>query len=152
MNVELKAIIEQAQDRYLKADDLSALESFIGSLADRLSLYRILRDREISILQLVADRLEAEMPDTEIKQLEAAIKHLSLVCRYISMAMLMQDLDLVDQRLLKWLGKVAVLQETQSLDQTMYRLFSQVLSKELSRPQLELLNPFLTQIKAALVA
>lgn len=152
MNVELKAIIEQAQDRYLKANDLSALESFINSLPDRLSLYRTLRDREISFLQLVANQLEAEMPDTETKQLETAIKQLSLVCRYSAMAMLMQDQALVDQRLLKWLGQVATLQETQSLNQAMYGLFTKVLNKELSRSQLELLNPFLNQAKTTLVA
>jgi Phycobilisome protein len=152
MNAELKAIIEQAQDRYLKADDLLALESFISSLPERLSLYRTLRDREISILQLVANQLEAEIPNAEIKQLETAIKYLSLLHRYSAMAMLMQDRDLVDRRLLKWLGQVASLQETQSLDQTMFRLFNQVLNKELSHSQIELLNPFLTQAKTTFVA
>jgi Phycobilisome protein len=152
MNAEIKAIIEQAHDRYLKAEDLGAFQAYINSLPDRLTLYRLLRDREISILQLVATQLEAVMPKVETKQLENGIKHLSLVLRYSAMAMLMQDLELLNQRLLNWLSQVVGLQETQSLNQELFGLLSKNLGKELSRPQLELLSPFLSQAQATLTA
>jgi len=148
MNAEIKGIIEQAHDRYLKAEDLGAFQTYISSLPDRLTLYRLLRDREISILQLVANQLEAAMPKVETKQLETAIKHLSLVLRYSAMAMLMQDQQLVNQRLLNWLGQVVVLQEIQSLNQELFSFLSKNLGKELSRPQLELISPFLVQARS----
>jgi Phycobilisome protein len=150
MNAEIKAIIEQAHDRYLKADDLGSFQSYIASLPERLALYRLLRDREITILQFVATQAEAEMPKLEVKQIETSIKHLSLVLRYSAMAMLNQDTDLVNQRLLNWLGQVVSLQEIQSINQQLFPLLTKSLGKELSRPQLELISPFLSQAQASL--
>ncbi|MDX1977375.1 MAG: hypothetical protein SFT94_06845 [Pseudanabaenaceae cyanobacterium bins.68] len=146
MNPEFKVMLEQAQDRYLKTEQLAQLETYVGSIPDRVTLYRLLRDRELPILELVAFKLEADLTDAESKQLENSIKYLSLLLRYGAMAMLMQDLSLVKHRLLDWVNQIVTLQDNREIYQQAQTLLEQALTKELSRPQLDLLKPFLPHL------
>lgn len=143
MNPEFKVMLEQAQDRYLKAEQLSQFQNYVDSLSDRVTLYRLLRDRELPILELVGFKLEAELTNVETKQLENSIKYLSLLLRYGAMAMLMQDPDLVKHRLLNWVNQIVSLQDCREIYQQAQTLLEQALAKELNRQQLELLKSFL---------
>jgi Phycobilisome protein len=152
MNTEIQLLIEQAQDRYLKSDDLAMLETYMRSLNERIALYRYLRDREIKVLQLVATELEAELPNVAISELEAGIKNMALVMRYCAMAMLLQDPNLISHRLMGWMKELNALQEMQQTNDTVYRLLIRVLQKDLSQAQLVLLQPLLDQAQTYLLA
>ena len=79
---KIQELIDQAQDRYLASDELGLMEAYIVSLPDRLKLYKLIRDREIDILQSVADQVPSELPTVTNEELETGIKNLILVWKF----------------------------------------------------------------------
>ncbi|MFM7887353.1 MAG: hypothetical protein ACKPCM_11820 [Pseudanabaena sp.] len=76
---KIQELINQAQDRFLTSDELGLMESYVSSLPDRLKLYKLIRDREIDILQSVADQVPSEIPNVTLEDLELGIKNLVIV-------------------------------------------------------------------------
>lgn len=146
MHPQLQALFDEAENRYLKPQELSLLSQYVSSLPARLDAYRTLRDRELEVMQRVADQLQAEMPQEEVATLERSIKNALLVLRYCSMGMLLNDETFVQTRLLNWLSQSMNVYHTQRIDQTLYRLLNQFLTQALNANQMSLLQP---QIKLA---
>jgi len=147
----IKDLINQAQDRYLNSEDLGAFESYVQSIPKRLALYKLLRDREIRIMQTVADQLEAELPKADITILETGVKNLLLVMRYCAMGMLLNDETFLKQRLLDWLEQVSSVYDLKSVNEALYKILNQVLRQELSSEQLSLLQPLITTAQVTLI-
>jgi hypothetical protein len=151
MNTEIKELIERAQDRYLETEELDVLEDYIQSLPERIDLYKLLRDRELDIMQSVADRTEGELPQAATEDLERGIKNLILVIRYCAMGVLLNDEDFIKVRLLKWLEQIVSQFDMRSLNETLYKSLNQVLKEELSAEQLSLLQPSITSAQVTLI-
>lgn len=144
-------MIDKAQDRYLAADELKLLEEYVQSLPERLTLYRIIRDREVDLLQSVADRVPQELPNVQDNDIETAIKDLILVLRYAAMAMLMNDESFLKERLLKWLGELSGMRDLRRLNEALYKLLQQVLKENLSATQIALIQPLITTAQVAVI-
>ncbi len=151
MSTKIQEMIDKAQDRYLGADELGLLEDYVQSLPERLSLYRMIRDREVELLQNVADRVPQELPNVQDTDVEAAIKDLILVLRYAAMAMLMNDESFLKERLLKWLGELAGMRDLRRLNEAMYKILQQVLKEHLSPTQVGLIQPLITMAQVAVI-
>lgn len=67
MPPQLEAIFDDAESRYLKPNELQLLSQYVDSLPVRLSAYRTLRDRELEVMQLVADQLQAQLPNEKLR-------------------------------------------------------------------------------------
>jgi hypothetical protein len=152
VNTETKNLVYQAESRYLTPDELGLFANNVKSMPQRLSLYKLLRDREVKIVQTVADQIEAQMPKADPKILELGIKNLLLVMRYCAMAILTDNPTLLKTRLLDWLGQVTSVYEMQEVNTNLYQLLNQVLKKELTSEQLLLLQPLINNAQAILVA
>ena len=151
MMPKIQELISQAQDRYLASDELGLMESYVSSLPDRLSLYKQIRDREINILQAVADQVQTELPSVTDEELETGIKNLILVMRYSSMAMLLNDENFLKQRLLNWLEGIMSMRDMRRLNETLYKLLNQGLRQQLSPAQLALIQPLITAAQVTLI-
>jgi hypothetical protein len=151
MMPKIQELINQAQDRYLATDELGLMESYISSLPDRLKLYKLIRDREIDLLQAVADQVPAELPNVTDAELETGIKNLILVLRYSSMAMLLNDENFLKQRLLNWLEGIMSMRDMRRLNETLYKLLNQGLRQQFSPPQLALIQPLITAAQVTLI-
>lgn len=151
MTAKIEELIEQAQERYLKAEELGLLEQYVNSLPSRIEVYRILRDREIDLLQAVADRAVAELPQANPKDIERGIKNLVLVLRYCAMGMLLDDENFLKQRLLTWLEQVMALPEMRRVNEVLYKQLNQVLRQELTAAQLSLIQPLVTTAQVTLI-
>ncbi|MCX5934905.1 MAG: hypothetical protein NTU99_08995 [Pseudanabaena sp. LacPavin_0818_WC45_MAG_42_6] len=151
MMPKIQELINQAQDRYLVTDELGLMESYISSLPDRLKLYKLIRDREIDILQAVANQVPAELPNVTDEELESGIKNLILVLRYSSMAMLLNDENFLKQRLLNWLEGIMSMRDMRRLNETLYKLLNQELKKQFSSTQLLLIQPLITAAQVTLI-
>lgn len=143
MHSELEAIFDHAESRYLKPEELNILSQYVTSLPDRLETYRQLRDKELDIMQAVADELPNQLPNAETSHLERSIKNALLVLRYCAMAMLLNEEKFVKDRLLNWLSRTIQTYQTQEVDAVLYRLLNQQLTKILTTQQLNLLKPSL---------
>ena len=151
MMPKIEELINQAQDRYLASDELGLMESYISSLPDRLKLYKIIRDREINLLQAVADQVSTELPSVTDEDLETGIKNLILVLRYSSMAMLLNDENFLKQRLLNWLEGIMSMHDMRRLNETLYKLLNQKLREQFSPSQLALIQPLITAAQVTLI-
>lgn len=151
MNIEIEELIERAQDRYLEAEELDALEAYVQSLPERIELYKLLRDREVDIMQAVADRTEAELPKVAEEDLERGIKNLLLVVRYCAMGMLLNNEEFIQIRLLKWLEQIVSQFDMRNLNETLYKSLNQVLKEELSDEQLGLIQTTITSAQVNLI-
>ncbi|ELS31574.1 MULTISPECIES: hypothetical protein [Pseudanabaena] len=148
---KIQDLINQAQDRYLASDELGLMESYVNSLPERLKLYKLIRDREIEILQAVADQVPSELPNVTEADLETGVKNLILVLRYSSMAMLLNDENFLKQRLLNWLEGIMSMRDMRRLNETLYKLLNQGLRQQVSPVQLALIQPLITAAQVTLI-
>ena len=148
---KIQDLINQAQDRYLAVDELGLMESYVSSLPDRLKLYKQLRDREIDLLQAVADQVSVELPNVTDAELESGIKNLILVLRYCSMSMLPNDESFLKERLLNWLEGIMSMRDMRRLNETLYKLLNQGLRQQFSPAQLTLIQPLITSAQVTLI-
>jgi hypothetical protein len=152
MNSQLQELLNRAQERYLTSQDLKQFEEYVDSLPDRLGLYRLLRDQEVTLLQRVADQAEVELKDrVSLETLEEGMKNLILVLRYGAMAMLLDDESFLKQRLLAWLERVLPIQQMRQVNEVLYRLLNQELKKYLTARQQTLLMPLITTAQVTLI-
>ncbi|AFY69151.1 hypothetical protein Pse7367_0851 [Thalassoporum mexicanum PCC 7367] len=151
MDAKVKELIDRAQERYLKANELDALDRYVQSLPTRLQLYRQLRDREIPIMQAVADRVVEDLPSDETPNIEKGIRNLALVMRYCAMGMLLNDEGFLKERLLGWLEQVMSQPSMRKVNDSLYKNLNQVLRQELNADQLALMQPLITAAQVTLI-
>ncbi|MBD2460986.1 hypothetical protein H6G89_08010 [Oscillatoria sp. FACHB-1407] len=151
MHPQIESIFDEAENRYLKPEELSTLGQYVDSLPERLETYRIIRDRELDIMQAVADQLQIELPNEKVEVLERSIKNALLTLRYCAMGMLLNDEALVKERLISWLSQTIKVYNTQVVDSTLHRLLNQQLSQVLTPKQVMLINTTLNSAQDALL-
>ncbi|NJR48979.1 MAG: hypothetical protein HC780_04815 [Leptolyngbyaceae cyanobacterium CSU_1_3] len=142
MQSPIETVFDEAENRYLKTEELRSLGQYVVSLPERVSIYRILRDQELTLMQQVADQLQIQQPDAHPDRIERSLKHGILILRYCAMGMLLADEGFVQSRLLNWLSGVVQIHNTQAIDTATSALTIQVLSKALAPKQMALLEPF----------
>lgn len=151
MHPPIQAIFDDAENRYLKSEELTVLNQYVQSLPNRLEMYRLVRDQEIEWVQQVANQLQAEMPQEPVENLERSLRNALLVLRCCAMGMLLNDESFVEKRLFSWFSATSSVYNTRSIDAALYRLLEQTLSQALAPNQLDLLSPLLNQAQALLL-
>jgi hypothetical protein len=151
MHPDIEALFDDAESRYLKIEELGILNQYVDSLPERLEAYRQLRNREVDIMQPIADELEAAMPTMSQDNLERSLKNAILLLRYCAMAMLLNDETFVRNRLLNWVEKAAQAYNTRPIDNLLYPMLVRQLEQVLTAQQMGLLKPPLTLAKNALL-
>ncbi len=150
MNRQLQDLVARAEERFLADGDLKVLESYVASIPDRLATYRLLRDRELDMVQAVADEASEALPGVPEAELKKALQGLLLVLRYCAMGILTDDEDLLKQRLLGWLEQTSG-PETKKINEVIYKRFNQEVRKHLNEKQMNLLQPFITTAQVTLI-
>ena len=151
MQADLKEILYKAEDQYLKKAEIEKFQAHTKSLAQRLTAYKIIRDREIEIFQPIAVELMRIYSAEEPKLLEKALQHWLATMRYCAMAMLLNNPEYLQQSILEWLGEMVQAHQMQTIESTIYELLFSSLKKTLDSSQFTLIQPYLTQSQAALL-
>jgi hypothetical protein len=151
MHSEIKTLLYEAEDHYLKPEEIEAFRDHASSLAQRLETYELLRDQELAIFQPVADQLLKAFPQENQKTLERTLRHWLAVVRYCTMAMLVNNQEFLQRRLLEWLTDIVQAHQTQEIETTLYQLLQDRLKEVLSDQQLALVQPFLDQTETTLL-
>jgi Phycobilisome protein len=152
MHSQIATIFDQVENRYLKPEELKLISQYVASMPERLDTYRNLRDREVEIVQAVADQLQAALPQESEENLERCLKHALLMLRYCALSLLINDETLVERRLLSWIVPLAKVYETKAIDTKLYRLLNQQLSQVLTAKQLSYLSPSLSLAQETLLS
>ncbi|TAE53530.1 MAG: phycobilisome protein [Oscillatoriales cyanobacterium] len=148
---EIEALLDQAETRFLKGEELIAFKRQAAILAQRLKIYEFLREKEASIFQPIANKLQEKFPDEKEENLERSLKHWVLVLRYCAMAMLLNDRDFLEQRLLDWVSGIVEAHQTQKIEATVCNMLQTRLKELLSEQARALLQPFFDQAKSMIV-
>lgn len=143
MHPQIESIFDEAENRYLKPEELGVIGQYVESLPERLEAYSKIRDNEIAVMQAVADQLQSEFSSAKVEVLERCIKNALLVLRHCSMGMLLNDFTLIEERLLNWLVQNIQAYNTQQIDTALYKNLNQKLKQVLSPQQFALLQPML---------
>jgi len=151
MHPQIKTLLYEAEEHYLKPEEIETFKHHASSLAQRLETYELLREQEVAIFQPVADQLLEVFPQEKQETLERALKHWLSVLRYCTMAMLLNNQEFLQRRLLEWLTDLVQVHQTQAIEMTLYRLLQTQLKELLAKQQLALLQPFLEQAETTLL-
>lgn len=151
MYPELQALIHEAEFQYLNEDDLNRFSSEISTLKNRIAVYKLLRDEEIKIFQGVADDLVTQFPKENSKKIETAISHWLLIMRYSTMAMMLNNHEFLEHRLLEWLTEIVQVHQSHGIFEAIYSLLIIKLSNVFSDNELAHIQPFLAQANDYLV-
>ncbi len=147
MYVTIDAFFDEAEKRYLTSDELKVLGRYSLSLPHRLTLYRLLRDRELEMFQAIADQLEAKLPQEPAENLERTLKGGIASLRQCAMAMLVNDPRLLeDQR--RWLQTSQANYDSRALDVLMFSLLHRQLERSLNPQQLKFFDSFYQPFQA----
>lgn len=150
MYLELEGIIHQAEEKYLQDDDLEVFSSHIYSLRERLETYELIRERELDIFQAVAVKLSEKFSEEKPVKIEQSLKHWLLITRYCAMAMLLNNREFLQRRLLEWLTDIVKAHDLQAIQNTLVSFLLQEYGQRLSLKQIEYFKPFLEQAKTNL--
>jgi len=151
MQAELNELLVQAENRYLRTEELLGFKSYAETLAQRLKIYEFLRDREIVIFQPIADQISIIFPQEKQERLEQVLQQWILILRHSAMAMLLNDSEYLQRRVLDWLSGLVQAHDTQSIDTQVYQLLNTRLNELLSTKALVFIQPFLEQVKSYLL-
>ena len=151
MHPEIEALLDQAENRFLKGEELIAFKRQVATLSQRLKIYEFLREKEASIFQPVANKLQETFPDEKQETLERSLKHWLLVLRYCGMAMLLNDQQFLEQRLLDWVSGIVEAHQTQKIEATVCNLLQIRLKEMLSEQARAILQPFFDQAQSMII-
>ncbi len=150
MNPQIEAVFDDAENRYLKPEEIGLISQYTQSLPARLETYQSLRDYELEIMQWAADQLQAEMPLESVENLERSIKNGLLLLRCCAMAMLVNDQGIVRDRFLVWASSMTTVYGSHLIDTTLYGLINRRLNQVLGVERMRLLMPMLVYAQDAL--
>lgn len=151
MHPQIETIFDEAEHRYLKPEELGVINQYVSSLPERIDAYRTLRDRELEIMQQVADQLEIVLPQETVENLERSLKNALLLLRYSAMGMLLNDEAFVQERLLSWLSTTISIHNTRAIDTALFRLLNQRLTQGLTAQQINLVGPYIAKVQTAIL-
>jgi hypothetical protein len=151
MQAELNELLVQAENRYLRTEELLGFKSYAETLAQRLKIYEFLRDREIVIFQPIADQISIIFPQEKQERLEQVLQQWILILRHSAMAMLLNDSEYLQRRVLDWLSGLVQAHDTQPIDTQIYQLLNTRLNELLSPKAMVFIQPFLEQVKSYLL-
>ncbi|MEG4325546.1 phycobilisome protein [Microcoleus sp. herbarium5] len=151
MHPEIEALLDQAENRFLKGEELIAFKRQAVTLVQRLKIYEFLREKEASIFQPVANKVQETFPDEKQETLERSLKHWVLVLRYCAMAMLLNDQNFLEQRLVDWLSGIVEAHQTQKIEATVCNLLQTRIKELLSEQARAILQPFFDQAQSIII-
>ena len=150
MITDLDSLLYKAEAEYLSQQDLANFKSQIFALEKRLEIYKILSSKETEVFQYVAQQIAKDFADESEAKIERAFKHWLAIIRYCAMAMLFDNPQYFQHRILEWLPEQIAAHQRQKLEQSIFLLLQKRLQKILSSEQFSVLQPYLEQAQNSL--
>jgi len=151
MYTELRELLYDAEDHYLQSGEIEKLRENVGSLKEKLAIYKNLRNQEIDVFQAIANELEKKLSPTEIDQLPELIVNWATILRYVAMGMLLNSNEFIHRRILEWINPVIQAHNRVSLDNQVYKLLCLSLKDKLEAKQWQTLQPFLLEVEQTIL-
>ncbi|MCM1983821.1 hypothetical protein [Lyngbya confervoides] len=152
MHTQLEQFLYQAEDRYLSSQEINQYSDCISNLERSLTAYKRLRDQEMHIFHIIADEVQNEHPHEDSIDLGESILQWMSLLRYCSMAMLMSNIDYLDQQLNGWFKEIVQMRKVQFLDRLIFETLNEVVLEVLSKDLVPAIQPYLQRLDESLFA
>lgn len=151
MNAQLQDIFKHNENRYLHSDEVQQIMSYAQTIPSRLNAVHDIQAKEAQICRACTDRIIKHYPNVgkRIHGYEKTERDLILILRYCAQAYLRNDLQFLEDQLLRWLA--TILQAYKFGDQVLKN--SYIWLKDECKTYLEVstfqaLEPYLDQVIA----
>lgn len=155
MNTVINAYWVEAEGRYLGAEQLRTMETYMGSLPRRIQVYQELQSKEAALLDWVMERFQPTMPNlTRLHgplAWERCRRDLSMVWRYCTMAYFLNDEAYLQDKLLYWMETIIKSFKMKDQCQVAYKLLLEGLSFVLTDEAQSVVKPYVRLAKLTLV-
>jgi hypothetical protein len=149
MTPRLARMLTAADGRYPTADERQELSAFAESVPRRIEAAEQVEQHEAGVIRGVTEELQRRYPNFGRYHEQGWAKlgrDLSLVTRYDAQAMLADDAELLDEKVLIWLRTVlAALNLTPGFVRDAFTLLHEGFGEVLPRDAFELLEPALSR-------
>lgn len=143
----LEDVLDRADGSYITPEDLRTLDRAIASWQQRRQTYDLVQAKENAILAQVMQQIQATAPDVAAKvNFDGGNKcnrDMALVLRYCATAMLLQDEELLKDRLLYWMQNIMVALKNQRVNDFVYRSLQKSVQEHLPPENADLLLPYI---------
>ena len=147
MNPTFEKFLNLAEEQYLPCNEVENYRGYLASLEKKVEVYEIVRDQEVFLFQILADKLQEKYPDERHNMLCEAISQWSLVLKYCAMAMILDNSEYLSMRIDNWLRELIQLRSIPQLDKILYETLVEILPEVLLDEQIYLIQPYLDQVK-----
>jgi hypothetical protein len=151
MHKDFQDLLYIAEKRYLQKTQLKTLTGHLDTLKVRLATYKKIRDQEIPIFQEVVDKLLLTASDIPPETIEQVLKHWLAVMRYATMAMLLNNPEFLQRRILEWLTPQIKAHQIEAIETKFYQALVTKIKETLTQEQFALMQPFLSQAQTTLL-
>jgi tRNA A37 N6-isopentenylltransferase MiaA len=143
----LENVLDRADGSYITPDDLRTLDGAIASWQQRRQTYDLIQAKENSILEQMMRQVQTAAPDMAAKMSPDGVnkcnRDMALVLRYCATAMLLQDEELLKDRLLYWMQNIMIALQKQRVNDVLYRALRKSVQENLPKENADLLSPYL---------
>lgn len=143
----LENVLDRADGSYITPEDLRILDGAIASWQQRRQTYDLLQTKENVILEQVMQQIINTAPDVAAKVTvdggNKCNRDMALVLRYCATAMLLQDEELLKDRLLYWMQNIMLALKNQRVNDFVYRSLQKSVQANLPKENADLLMPYL---------
>jgi hypothetical protein len=143
----LENVLDRADGSYITPDDLKTLDRAIASWQQRRQTYDLIQAKENSILEQMMHQVQTSAPDMAAKMSPDGVnkcnRDMALVLRYCATAMLLQDEELLKDRLLYWMQNIMIALQKQRVNDVLYRALRKSVQENLPKENADLLSPYL---------
>jgi Phycobilisome protein len=143
----LENVLDRADGSYIAPEDLLTLDRSIASWQQRRQTYDLIQSKENVILEQVMQQIQSTAPNMAVKMTPDGVsicnRDMALVLRYCATAMLLQDEDLLKDRLLYWMQNIMVALQKQRLNNLLYQTLQKSVQENLPSKNANLLLPYL---------
>lgn len=149
MNKKLDTMLYEAEGRYLSDEESARLQSWAGTLEDRLECMRAVERVETEVVNDVVNEVFRIHPEFESRfhqARERGVRDIGMVLRYCVMAMLREDEEMLKERMLYWFVTIAWANGLGPYMDTTYKALPRRLERSLDRQHIEMLAPYLRTV------
>jgi hypothetical protein len=142
----LENVLDRADGSYITPEDLRTLDQAIDSWQQRRQTYDLVQTKENAILAQVMQQIQTTAPDVAAKVTHdggnKCNRDMALVLRYCATAMLLQDENLLKDRLLYWMQNIMLALKNQRVNDFVYRSLQKSIQANLPKENADLLLPY----------
>ncbi|HEY9694777.1 MAG TPA: phycocyanin [Oculatellaceae cyanobacterium] len=143
----LENVLERSDGSYISSQDLQVLDQAIASWQKRRETYDLVQAREAEIIGKTLKKFQKGIPflskPLSEDVLQKCSRDISVVLRYSATAMLLQDEELLKDRLLYWMQNIMRALRHQKINDQVYQLLQKAVQEQMPPENSSLLMPYL---------